>query len=339
MLERRVVVAMVGAVAMALVAPRARADEPSPDRVRAAAEEYDKGRRMYLAGDYDSAATHFENAWRDAPRGETLRSAIRARVSAKQPARAATLAAYAQVKYASEAPILETANKTLADAGPTLFALTVKCTPECAVLSDARLASLTESTQQTIYLDPGAHDVVVAWSGDRSEKRKVTAKAGAKEELVLQAPPMPVKPPPPPPAQPPTSPPPDKREVATKPLPPIVTYVGAGLTVVAGGITIWSGVDTLNNPGKDAVRRDCVGQDESCSTYQKGRSAQLRTNILIGVTAGLGVATGVIAIFFTQWSTPNPKPKTGVNVAPWMQVGAALPDRGVPTIGGVEGTF
>jgi len=53
------------------------------------------------------------------------------------------------------------------------------------------------------------------------------------------------------------------------------------------------------------VKQKCVGLGESCPEYQTGRNAQFRTNILIGVTAGLGVLTGVVGLFLTQWSSPK----------------------------------
>lgn len=332
----------------AAIAPPARADEPSPERLKSAAEEYDKGRRAYLANDFEQAATHFENAWRDAPRAEALRSAIRARASAKQPSRAATLAAFAQAKYPSDSGTVELTKKTLDELGPNLHALVVKCGPECAVLVDGRLATLAEGTQQTVYLEPGAHDVVVAWTGDRSHKARVVGKPGGKEELVLQAP---IEKPKPPPAgstsASTTTPAPDPApKESTKPLPPVVFFVAGGLTLVAGGATVWSGIDTVNNPGKDAVRRDCVGQDESCPTYQKGRDAQLRTNVLLGATAGLGVVTAVIGVFFTRWGGDAPQKRTGgvggasgVTILPFVQVGGDDRHAPAPSGGGVQGRF
>jgi hypothetical protein len=71
-------------------------------------------------------------------------------------------------------------------------------------------------------------------------------------------------------------------------------------------VTVWSGVDAENNPGAAAVKRDCVGQGTSCPEYKEGLSAQLRTNVLIGTTAALGAATGVVGIFFTRWSGGKP---------------------------------
>src|SRR4030095_2109312 len=83
---------------------------------------------------------------------------------------------------------------------------------------------------------------------------------------------------------------------------PIVFYVGAGLTVVAAGVTVWSGLDTMNNPGKERVQNECAAHDENCSLYKEGQSKELRTNVLIGVTAGLGVATGLIGALAVDWS-------------------------------------
>ncbi|MEO7112584.1 MAG: hypothetical protein ABI183_19215, partial [Polyangiaceae bacterium] len=84
----------------------------------------------------------------------------------------------------------------------------------------------------------------------------------------------------------------------------VIFFIGAGLTVAAGALTIVSGIDTMNSPGSAAVQKDCVGQGESCQEYQDGRSKQLRTNILLGAAIGLGALTIVDGLFFTQWSHP-----------------------------------
>lgn len=318
-----------------LVAPAvAAADEPSPERLKSAAEEYDKGRRAYIANEFEQAATHFENAYRDAPRAEALRSAIRARGSAKQPARAATLAAFAQAKYAGDSGTIELANKTVQELSPSLHALVVRCQPECSVLSDGRLATLTEGTSQTVYLEPGAHEVIVAWSGDRSHKARVVGKAGGREELSLTAPAEKKPPPAASGAASASAPARDTPKEPAKGLHPVVFFVAGGVTLVAAGATVWSGLDTLENPGKDAVRRDCAGQDESCPTYQKGRDAQLRTNVLLGVTGGLALVTGVIGVFFTKWSSGEK-----AAVAPFVLIGGDAGNSALPSGAGLRGRF
>jgi len=58
--------------------------------------------------------------------------------------------------------------------------------------------------------------------------------------------------------------------------------------------------------------------------YQEGLSKQRRTNALIGVSAGVGVATALIGILATDWSGGKSEPakaaklsRPGVDVAPW----------------------
>ena len=90
-----------------------------------------------------------------------------------------------------------------------------------------------------------------------------------------------------------------------RPLGPAVFFVAAGVTVAAGAATIVSGIATQNDPGPDAVRRECAGQGPSCPLYQEGQDAETRTNILLGATIGAAVVTGVIGLFFTQWSSSS----------------------------------
>ncbi len=298
-------------LAMLLFTSTARADDA--DRLKAAAEEFDQGRRAYLAKDWETAAGHFENAFRDAPRAETLRLAIKSRREAKQLARAATLAAVAKDQYASDAPTSQLAQQTLDEALPQLTELSITCSALCSVTADGRVASQADALKLRIYLEPGAHQLGFGFKTG-SVDRKLDAKRGARESISVDAPPEPVAPPPPPPTKPDIVPPtpPEK----PKPLSPVVFFVGAGLTVAAGAATIISGIDAKNNPGADEVRKQCAGKDESCPAYADGRSAQLRTNILIGATAGLGVLTGVVGIFFTDWGGGNARVGVGPGSVP-----------------------
>src|SRR5579872_355805 len=105
---RRALPSLALFAALAFPARLLAADTPAPsaERIRSAAEEFDKGRRAFIAGEYSAAADAFENAYSDAPRAEALRSAIRARRAAKENARAATLASLAAVHYGDDATTL-----------------------------------------------------------------------------------------------------------------------------------------------------------------------------------------------------------------------------------------
>jgi hypothetical protein len=109
---------------------------------------------------------------------------------------------------------------------------------------------------------------------------------------------------------------------------PAVFFVGAGLTVVAAGVTVWSGIDTQNSPGTDRVREECAGKGTDCPLYQDGLAKERRTNVLIGVSAGLGVVTGVVGAFFTDWSGGDSKEaarkrSVAARVEPWVGLGPA----------------
>ena len=58
------------------------APPPTPIILKAAADEFDAGRRAFKNGQFENAAVYFENADRDAPSPEALQSAIRARKDA-----------------------------------------------------------------------------------------------------------------------------------------------------------------------------------------------------------------------------------------------------------------
>jgi len=318
------VAAACAALATSTLATRpARADEPpSADRLKSAAEEYDRGRRAFLADDYDGAAVHFENAYRDAPRAETLRLAIRARRKGKQLARAAILAAVAQQRYPDDAPTAQLAKETLAEAAPQLNEYVIDCNADCAIAADGRVVSQSDAQKHRIFLDPGSHELGVSFKQGGVAKH-VDAKRGGKDTLAFEAPPAPVAPPvvvtpPPPPVVP-------EQPASTKPFGPAVFFIGAGITVAVGAGTVLSGIDTKNSPGVDAVRKACAGKDTSCPEYQDGKSKETRTNVLLGVTIGAAAITGVIGLFFTQWSSSP------------VKVGAA-PTPGGGSIG-ATGTF
>jgi hypothetical protein len=107
------------------------------------------------------------------------------------------------------------------------------------------------------------------------------------------------------------------------PLPPLATWIALGVTAAVGAATIVSGVDARAGvPGYEKAataytncRRtpdaDCKDFESKAGTLLKsGQSRELRTNVLIGVTAAAAVGTAVIAIFFTDWSGDREKPES-----------------------------
>lgn len=325
----RGVQALLAACAIALVPARALAADasPTPEQIEFAAHEHDLGYRAYTAKQYDEAATHFENAYFAAPNPAELRSAIRARRDAGELARAASLSAIAQRKYPDDAALAKTVDETLTAAKPKVYEVRISSPEVCNVAVDQKVVAAEKVRDFRFFVDPGKHDLLVGWSDDRTKHVPIDATAGGSQALNLVPPPIPPKP------------------VATpggveapipshRPFGPVVFIVGAGLTAIGTGLTIWSGIDTENHPGTAAVKADCVGQGTSCPEYQQGLSSQLRTNILIAATGGLAAVTAVVGIFFTQWSHPGPRAEeppaaAGLHVEPALGLGAA----------GLRGTF
>lgn len=308
---------------------------PSAEDIKAAGAEFDLGKQAFKKKAWIEASEHFEAADSRAPSAVALELAIRSRDKASQLDRAATLAELALKRHAGEAGLAKLAESVLKRARAELHALTVKCAPECDLVLGTKLVHGGAATERVVYLPPGPAQVNASWSGGRTRVAPVQALKAGQSEVAFEAPPEETPPavggaakakskpakagaaPEPTPAPPPT------RDTGAKQgggLPPLVFFVGAGLTAVAGGLSIWSGIDTQNNPGKDAVREQCAGQDTSCPAYQDGLERQNRTNILLGVTAGLALTSGVIGAFFTDWS--GEPDKQSARVEPWLGVGA-----------------
>lgn len=294
---------------------------PDADRLKAAADEFDSGRRSFKIKDFENAAVHFENADRDAPSLEALQSAIRARKEAGHTSRAATIAALALSRYPTDKSIGDYARQVLSESERLLYRVAVACSPDCTLIVDNKVMPFPESANAVVYLDPGPHAIIAGWSNNRHKNAEVTAIAGAGARLSFAAPPIekpaaPAADPAPAPSGDPAVPAGEGDSGQDKPkksgLPPMVFYVGAGATVILGGVTIWSGIDTMNNPGTQRVHDECSAPITSCPTYQLGLDHERRTNILIAATSVVGVTTAVMGLFFTNWGgddTPKPDKK------------------------------
>jgi len=315
--------------------------DPTPAQVRTAAEAFDRGREAYKTEDYVEAAEQFESADANAPSAAALELAIRARDKAGQLDRAATLAALALSRHPDDPNIQKIAPPIVERAKAELFQLDLKCNEPCDVTVAGKIAPGRRATDRTVFVGPGTYAVRAGWSGERSASKSVEASKGAAGTLDFSAPEVPVASQPVSAAVKPVTdePPADEgAQASSGKLPQSVFWVGVGLTAVAGGVTLWSGLDTQSNPGPDKVRDACKrladgSQSADCdSLYNQGLDKQHRTNLLLGVTAGVGVATAVIGAFFTDWGRSNQpasdaevaakaRPK-GFSIQPWFAIGS-----------------
>jgi hypothetical protein len=317
-------------------------DEPTPAQIRAAAEAFDRGREAYKAEQYQEAAEQFERADANAPSAPALELAIRSRDRAGNSDRAATLAALALTRHPENAALSILANEVLDAARPGLFELKVTCAEPCELVADSKIVHGARATERTLYLTPGTHAVVADFGEGRTTSQSVEAVETNVGEVAFDLPVQPVAPEPDPAAVTPDPDPPPTHDQGTKEKSsgwsPTVFWVSAGLTAVAGGVTIWSGVDTINNPGAERVRNEC--SDEDCQLYKDGVAKQNRTNVLIGVTGALGLATILVGALATDWSgdskdeahlvqKPSKQAFRSVELEPWVGLdGAGLGARG-----------
>jgi len=316
------------------------ASEPTPAQVRTAAEAFDRGREAYKTDDYVEAAEQFESADANAPSAAALELAIRARDKAGQLDRAATLAALALARHPDDPNIQKIAPAIIERAKAELFELNLKCDEACDVTVAGKIAPGRRATDRTVFLAPGHYNVRAGWPGDRSSSKAVDGNKGEAGSLEFKAPDVvaATAPVPPPVTPPPSEKPADEgTQSKSSKLPPTVFWVGVGLTGALTATTVWSGIDTQNNPGPDRVREACKPVDASgahsseCdSLYNQGLDKQHRTNLLLGVSAGVGVATAVVGAFFTDWGgskkseaqeAKHSRPK-GFSVQPWVTIGS-----------------
>lgn len=293
------------ALAVGLLVPSAALAEPTPQQIKAASDEFDKGVKAAQASDFEGAAVHFENADREAPSDATLKAAIRARRDAKQPDRAATLAELALSRHAGKEELTTFARSVILGVERSLSKVEVTCKPACELAVDQKIVHGEAASKRSLWVSPGKHVVAAGW-GAKGASKDLAASAGAVSQLAF-APPDDPKPAAAPVDSPGAAPaPPADRPTPVKPsgkLGPGLFIGGAVVTGVLAAASLWSGLDTKNNPGPDKVREVCAGKGDTCPEYRDGLAKQSRTNLLLGLTAGAAVVTGVIGVAFTDWGS------------------------------------
>lgn len=263
---------------------------PTKEQAAIAGKKFREGELFFTKHDYPRAAALFEEAYAIAPHPDALLNAIDARERAGDLLLAARLCERLRKDYPSDKNASEEVAERIARLTPKLGRLELVVHPGVtAVKVDGEPVGAvgvgpTGALPTAIWwVDPGDH-TVAATTTKGPLQRSVNVVAGAKQNVVLEeqaeVPIEPVKPPPP--------------ADDEKPLHPAIFFVGLGLTAAAGGVLAWSGIDTLGAYDDFEAAPTEAGLDD-------GRNRQLRTNVLIGVTAGLGVATAAVGIFATEW--------------------------------------
>lgn len=276
-----------------LFAGNAHADQGD---VAAAANAFTRAQRSALKGDYSHAAELYELADSLAPSPEALRSAVSARRAAGQLALAAGAAEELKRRYPDDAKSKKLADQIITEAKKKLSRQQVTCEPvKCQLLVDGAAASTDAKRKHVVYLEPGKHSLVAMFGDRRTAPDNVTEKAGEHAKITFHQPPAP-------PAKPTPSVLPPGGEHAGAPhdhgtpkaksggLSPWFFATGAVVTAAVGGVSIWSGLDTLKAHDKYKKNKTEAG-------YQDGLDREKRTNILFAATGVAAAATITLALF------------------------------------------
>jgi hypothetical protein len=333
------------------------APEPTAVEVRQAAERFDQGRAAFKEGRFIEAAEHFEAADARAPTAVALGLAMQCRAQAGQVAKGATLAAYAMRRYPTDVDLVSQSKTLLAEAKASTGKIELRCAPACEVLIDRKIVHGEASTDWELYVEPGSHDVSMSWANRPVRTEHVDVQAG--RLWVMSIVPVtkvekgtegrtdagPLQP--------------GRRPMAMNRVggelgtphtstfrrwSPVPFWVGVGLTTVAGVATVWSGIDTINNPGKDKVQRDCAGKGTDCATYQEAKNKELRTNVLLISTGVFALATTAVGLFATDfrggwlpWTADSRLPQNELHkspprmgntesISPWLESSMSVED-------------
>lgn len=310
---RRLTAALLLSLSVCLWAlgPTSAHAEDDARRRQAAAEAYDRGTAAYLDGDYTEAAQWFETAHRMAPAAPALVQAIRSHQRAENFARAATLALRLQQDYSQDQASADYAASVITDLAPQYTRIDVSCDSDCKIDLDGKLQ---EST--SFFIEAGSTHRLTATFETGRQTEEVQGDAGSTRAVSFIAPPAPKEAVAPRPTSEPTTTEGAPQEQDEKPLSPLFTYIGAGLTgallvgTIISGLDANAGVpafDKATNASNDCYEKSGDNCDELHDKAQElaktGASKETRTNILIAATAVMGVGTAVVALFLTNWSS------------------------------------
>jgi hypothetical protein len=279
----------------------------SQDASRAeAAARFEEGTKAFEAGDFRRAAEAFGSAYHLAPNTDALWNAARAWQRAGEAARAATLYS----RYLRDAPPNASdrpaATAQLALLSPRLARIEVHGED----LTDLQVDD-APCEDRVLYVSRGAH-VVSAIVRGKPVRKDQQVEEGDVVSVVFEAPaaaPVVTGPPPiSPVASPAIQPEPAVATSTRKGWSPWVFVTGAALTGVAVGLTIASGVDTDNA----LTTFEAHGSQTNLTS---GLDKQLRTNILLGASIGLGAATAVVGIWLVGWHAGGQKVEVGIEPA------------------------
>lgn len=328
---RTLALALIASVSLPSGLSSTSAAQTSQER-QAAAEAFDRGTTSLLAEDFGTAARWFEMANNLAPAAPALLQAIRAHQRAGNELRAGTLALRLVERFPDAGAAVEEAQSILNTVRRQFFLVEVVCDEECAVELDGTLQA-----HPAFFLEPGRAHRVGASFANGNVSEEVQGDAGEQRTVRMVAPEGSAQGPTPEPGSTTVTDSEWTRRTATPPeggatgrdedegggIHPAGFLTTLGLTLGAAGVLVWSGMDTLSarDEYEEVAARERAegnGFDEASALLDEGQSKELRTNVLIGATAGLAALTVVLAIV-TDWGGDDDE-DTQAGVTPSLAV-------------------
>ena len=266
------------ALSVVLLATRADAD-PEGDRARAR-EAFDRGAAAHRRGDHAAAARELSRADAIVPNAVTLETALGSALAADDAVLGMELCARSERGPASPslAALVVRARSRFA---PRVGRARITCPG--ATTCAASIDGAAVETGRPVFLRVG-RQIVVVQRDDRSEPRSIEITPGGMIEIVVPS-------------------------VSGASVPGVIAaeapegiskgwFIAAlSAAAVAGGVTIGLGVDAANKHDR-FVSAGCPGpvHGDCAALVDAGRAAEVRTNIMLGVTGAIGVAAAVVGV-------------------------------------------
>ncbi|MBS2013918.1 MAG: hypothetical protein JST00_13595 [Deltaproteobacteria bacterium] len=322
----RTLTCALSAVMVALAALPAAAQPAPPATEKARAKEaYDRAVEAHKRGDYQQAAREFAEADALAPSSIALQAALDAAIEADDPVLGGDLldrSRRASVNGASVALLqtVEAAKKKFAGRAGRVG---IVCPAGSTCLSTIDGTAM-DSTRPT-WVRTGGHLVVIVVDGNPQTKN-VDVRADQLEAVVVSRSSSTMLPPSTAPGYSPSSDIGDAglhssssaaerdraRHGRGAKLSPGVFWVGVGATGTAAVATVVL-MSLASEARSDFVEAGCGRANEiGCTAFKDaGESSQTRANVSLAGTGVIAVATIVIGLAFTDWSSGRPVSKAG----------------------------
>ncbi len=263
---------------------------------------YEEGSQALSDGRYNEAARKFAVADELCPHDVALGEAFRAVEAADDPILCMQLIERGERRGALPEQRAKLKQHCEAQVGQVV----VHCPGSTCVASiDGQSVKLHEPT----WVLNGEHVVDLEIDGGPVRPHHVVVRSG---KLTVVPPANPVPDPPyvvPPPD--PANTPPD----VSRGMHPAIFFVGLGLTLASGGVLIWSGLDTVS-------KNDDFKTTPDASVRSHGLDAEIRTNVLVGVTGGLAAVSLVLALF-SDWGGEETATPVTLQMDPSRRAGLA----------------